>query len=126
MKQTSAITRLKKFSPLPNLCSNKSLNCKQKKHLLKNLDRQQLLFLLECCINIQRKNLPLNSACVSQLSKYKNHFKYLNNPINSIKKKTDYIQKGGFLNILLPILSVAIPAILDAFKQRQKQQQQEQ
>lgn len=109
--------RLRKFHFVPKVYDT-ILNKRQKREFLKHLDREQLLFLLECVINIQNKNLPLDDVAIKKLERHKNSIKYLSCPKNNLNQKRIKIQKGGFASFLIPLLATALPLVVEAFKKK--------
>lgn len=112
MEQKHAIARLKKFNILPQTIES-VLDKKQKQFILKTLTREQLLFFIEAILNLQNKNFTLPDNSLNKIKKYHKVIKFISDEKNSLKRKRDKLQKGKFLNVLLPILSNILPMVLD-------------
>lgn len=81
-----------------NTCS-----VKLRKDLIKKFPQSCINCICECCLNTLKGNVPLNSQQKKSLSRHKHTLRLLADkkvPVN--KKRKVLIQKGGFLNILLP------------------------
>lgn len=106
------------FDFIKILCKNKKKNLRRA--ILENADPDLILCLCECCDNLLKGNVPINSEQKQKLSKHKNHIRNLANRKNTIKEKRNIlIQQGGFLPLLLtPILSIAGSLIADAITGR--------
>ena len=87
---------------------------KMRNSILKGANKDLIHSLCECIYNILRGNVELTDSDKNQLNKYKNSLrKLLTN--NSIKeKKKILIQKGGFLQILLPSVISGLATILSS------------
>ncbi len=76
-----------------------------RKELIRKGDREFVDSVCECCLNVLKGNVPLNSQEKSKLRKHKNELRKLIKKRVSLKKKKEIIQKGGFLGALLgPLL----------------------
>lgn len=128
-KLTAAQKRLLQFQHLPT-CLNEVfqyLNTRQKKMLIGLLNKNQLLFLLDCVGNLQHLVLPINERQRAALAPYKNQIKNLTNTEFSIKRRLAFLQptsydkhsqRGGFIvPLLINILASALPLVLDKFSQ---------
>jgi hypothetical protein len=62
----------------------------------------------ECCINILKGNVPLNSKQKAYLTKHKKKLRVLSEKKTSLRKKKQILQSGGFplAAILAPVASV--------------------
>jgi len=89
--------------------------CKSKKNtrklLINNAHKEQIYALCEIILNILNGNLKLSNQEIAKLSKKK---KQLRNIISksTIKKKKQLIQKGGFLEILIPSIVSGLATIV--------------
>lgn len=78
---------------------------KVRKAILQSADDDLIKALVECVINTLNGNHKINTSTKTKLCKYKNCFRQLANPKVSLKKKRKiFIQKGGFLGVLLSTL----------------------
>lgn len=74
-----------------------------RKTLLTKLNQKCIKTICECCINTLNGNIPLTTQQKKTLSKYKKTLRHLSNRKVSLpKKRKAILQKGGFLNILIP------------------------
>ena len=72
----------------------------------------------ECTINLLKGNIPLSKTQYDKFYKCKDVIRTLANRKNSLKaKKEVIIQRGGFLNVLLPL---ALTAIIELIHKKKK------
>lgn len=89
-------------------CKNelvKIKNCKNKKirkKLILKAKRCVIDAISEICDNFLRGNLSLKKFKVKALKKFRKSIEFLKTRNSTGKKKKVLIQKGGFLNILIP------------------------
>lgn len=82
-------------------------NAKQRKAIIKTSNRDAILALVECCINVLRGNIQLTDGQKSRLKKHRKVLHNLCKKIPLAKRKQILVQKGGFLPLLLaPLLSI--------------------
>lgn len=83
---------------LLNICPQKL-----RKNLLKNINQEGIKAICECCLNVLHGNIPLSEKQKGSLSKHKRTLRTLaERKVALSKKRKLIIQKGGFLNILIP------------------------
>jgi hypothetical protein len=85
------------------------------KDILKNADKKLISALCEIVYNVLENNINISESDLTKLSKYK---KYLRKLVqrNSIKEKRKIlVQKGGFLQIILPAVISGIASIVSGF-----------
>lgn len=89
----------------------KKADKKERKILLETAGKDSILCLCDCVNNILKGNVTLKAKEKKHLKRYKETLRELakdKGSRNITKKKKIFIQKGGFLPMLLaPILSVA-------------------
>lgn len=74
-----------------------------RKELLKKLPTRSVKAVCECSLNVLKGNIPLTSHQKKSLSKYKSTIRKIGSKKGSLfQKKKLIVQKGGFLNILIP------------------------
>ena len=74
-----------------------------RKDLLKKLPSRSVKAICECTLNVLKGNVPLSSYQKKSLSKYKATLRKIGAKKGSLfHKKKLIIQRGGFLNILIP------------------------
>ena len=98
--------RIKRYAPLLRRLSK--LSAKDRKKVLKKyLTKDVICCISECCKNVIKGNVPLNSNQKRTLLRYKNNLRKLALKKTSSKQKKRIIQSGGFLGALLsPIVSI--------------------
>lgn len=99
----------------------KTPNKKQRSALIDLASPTQLESILEIVQNILNSNIPLNTKNKRNLSKYKKELRQLCKKNLSTKKKKSILkQKGGILNLLLPLAVSALSSIIPAIFKRKK------
>lgn len=83
------------------------------KAFIKTADRDTLDTICECCLNLLKGKVKLSKAQKRKLTPFKNTLRALCKKNITVKKKKQFIQKGGFLGALLaPVLGTVLGAIL--------------
>ena len=94
-----------------------SLLCRSKKKfrnfLIQYANKEQIYTLSEIVLNILNGNLKVPEQLVKKLSKKRKLLRKLVQK-NSIKKKKFLIQKGGFLEILIPSIVSGLASIISS------------
>lgn len=105
--------RIKRNSHL--LTSFHKLNKQQQKSIVQHLDKDQIKFISEICINLLNQNVPLSDELKKKLLPHKCKIRNLACKQKSLKTKKVILQKGGFIPLLLTVLAeTAISSILGA------------
>lgn len=101
--------RLKKNYNFLSLLSKSSP--KQRKSLLRNANKSQILSLSEICLNILAGNIPVN---IKKLRKYKRCIRKIACRKTSFKRKKNFLvkQRGGFLPLILPAVLSGIAGLV--------------
>lgn len=86
------------------------MNNKQKSEFVKNLDKEQLKFFCELCINILKNNIKLSDEAKKTLSKQKIKIRALAGK-SPLRKKKKLIT-GGFIGGLLLSLATSLAPIV--------------
>jgi hypothetical protein len=74
----------------------------------------------ECVLNILNGKVKISKADYDKLKPYKKTFrKLLEKKIKLTQKKKLIIQKGGFLQIILPLITAAIDLFSNLFKKNE-------
>ena len=91
--------------------------CKKKLRnaIFKNCDKEFIYAICECILNIVNGNITINKENYNKLKPFKNIFKKLLNKSSLKSKKKILIQKGGFLQFLIPALIEGIAIIASKF-----------
>ena len=58
----------------------------------------------ECSLNVLNGNVEISPERKRKLQRYKKQIRFISKKQSSLKKRKDVLQKGGFLNILVPVL----------------------
>lgn len=90
-------------------------NKKIRENILKELSKDEMLFnaLKEMVENVVRKNIPMKSKEKRLLKKYKKTLMlYMRPKISKRKKRQIVSQSGGFLPILVPVLSAFLSRLI--------------
>ena len=89
---------------LPELTYLSKCSPKIRKFILQNGDKKLILAIRECLFNFLKGNLKLDENKFKKLKKYKNSIRLLVGNKNCLKKnKKILVQRGGFLQFLLPV-----------------------
>lgn len=93
---------------------------KQRVAILQNADKELILCLCECALNILNGNVPLKQHDFDKLRKHQTQLRNLAVPKASLKDRRDILmQQGGFLPALLaPILGIAGQLLVDAITRK--------
>ena len=74
----------------------------------------------ECILNIMNGKVKISAEDYEKLKPYKNVFrKLLEKKLKISQKKKLIIQKGGFLQIILPLITAAIDLFSNLFKKNE-------
>lgn len=77
----------------------------------------------ECVLNILNGKVKISEDDLNKLEPYKKVFrKLLEKKLNLAQKKKLIIQKGGFLQIILPLITAAIDLFSNLFKKNETSQ----
>lgn len=83
-----------------------------RKQLLKTLAPDTIKAICECSLNVLNGNIPLSTQQKKQLTKYKSTLRKIAGKRGALyTKKKLIIQRGGFLNILIPAAITAISSL---------------
>lgn len=93
------------------LCKSK---CKVRKELVKNATKDQIMSICEIIFNILHGVVSLSPDDISKLSKRKETLRQLVKKRSSIKHKKLLIQKGGFLQFIIPALITGIASVVSS------------
>ncbi|GBL70998.1 hypothetical protein AVEN_70372-1 [Araneus ventricosus] len=83
---------------LINICPQKF-----RKEILKSINEEGIKAICECCLNVLHGNISLTEKQKGSLSKHKRTLRTVaERKVALSKKRKLLLQKGGFLNILIP------------------------
>lgn len=91
-------------------------NCPKnlQKYLLKRIPASTIKTICECCLNVLKGNISLSSRQKKYLRLHKNTLRCLADKKSPIcRKRKLIVQKGGFLNILIPAAISAISGLIN-------------
>lgn len=89
--------------------------CPQKlrKQFIEKANKQCIKTICECCLNTLNGNIPLTARQKKSLSKHKATLRKLSQrKLSLTKKRKIIIQKGGFLNVLIPSVLGVITSLI--------------
>jgi hypothetical protein len=92
-------------------------SCKKKlrQKIIEGSDKDFIYAILECVFNVVNGNVRLDNKNFEKLKQFKTVFKHLLNKNLALKqKKKILIQKGGFLQFLIPAIITGISSIISA------------
>lgn len=85
----------------------KTCNAPQRNAAIKYANKEEILALVECCINTLRGNVYFTDDEKNHLKKHRNSIRRVAQKIPLARRRKILVQKGGFLPILLaPLLSI--------------------
>ena len=98
---------------LPVIKRLKRMNVGKRKKFLKVCNQDMIDCLCETSKNILRGNLPISSACLKKLRRYKKTLREISTKKTAAsKRRALLVQRGGFLPLILgPLLGLASSAI---------------
>ncbi len=88
-------------------------NKSQRKYILQKGKKELIFSICECVLNFINGNLKTDDETFEKLKKYKSTLRKLLEKSSLKKKKELLVQKGGFLQILLPSLITGISALIE-------------
>ena len=93
----------------------KTANPKLRKAILQNANRELILSIVECALNVLNGNCKISECTKRKLGKHKSVLRDLCTKASVDKKKRLIIQKGGFL---IPLLSAVLPSLISLFTKK--------
>ena len=88
---------------------------KERKKILNQAPKNKINLLLNCIVNVLEKNLNLPQEQLEKLKKFKSVLRRLANKEESIEtKKQVLVQKGGFVQFLIPAVISGITSIVSS------------
>ena len=103
----SQVDKNKNFLKL--LCNS---NKKLRKSLIQNGSKDQINSLCEIVLNLLNGNIKISDEKLNKLSKKRNSLKQFIQKNVAIKKKKYLIQRGGFLEILIPAIISGLASVV--------------
>ena len=87
-------------------------NEKYRKAIISNADKGLITALCECVYNVLQGNIKVDEKTLQILHKYRLAIRKLCKKSCLKKKKKILVQKGGFLQYLLPLVLSTLPTLL--------------
>jgi hypothetical protein len=88
---------------------------KLRKALLSGCNKESIYSIIECILNVCNGNVHINSDEFNKLKPYNKTFKKLiDRKVDLNQKKNIIIQKGGFLEVLIPAIISGIASIISS------------
>lgn len=110
MIKHNRFTSNKEFLILLSNCHKKLRNS-----IITHSKKEQILAIAECVLNVLNGNIQIDSDTFQKLKPFNKTFKKLLNRKTGIKaKKRLIIQKGGFLQFLIPAIVSGIATIVSS------------
>ena len=117
MKQLNRFSKNKNYLCLLSCCKNKL-----RRAIVLNSNKDQIYSVCECVMNVSNGNVKLGKEDFLRLKKYKKTFKKLLSKSAGLKEKKDIlIQRGGFLQFLIPAVISGISSIVAAAISKQSE-----
>jgi hypothetical protein len=93
---------------------------KQRKAIINTADKDLIICLCECILNLLSGNIEVDSDTLNKLNSHKRNLRTLADRKTAFKQRKDILeQKGGFLPVLLaPMLGIAGQLIADAITKK--------
>ena len=87
---------------------------RERSNLLKNFDNCVITAIAEISKNCLLGNIPLSKCNYNKIKKYKNDIRKIASKRTTLKKRRNLIvQKGGFLNILIPTVLSLLANVIE-------------
>lgn len=116
LKFSSVLKCSKELSDIANTQTGK-----QRKEAIKKAKDCVINAISEIAVNCLKGNYPLKSCDFDKLKLYKKHLVFLSKPLSISRRRKYLVQKGGFLNLLIPpALSFLGSLALDLIKEQVK------
>ena len=86
---------------LPVLQYLRKLNSKEQKLLIRGAPKELLFLFSEICLNLIKRNIPLEKSQIDKLKRYENQIISLTQKKHSLAKRRSILHGGSFLKNLL-------------------------
>lgn len=104
---------------LLNILSDNKVKKRYRDSILKNADSKLIKAIEESVQNLLRGNSKYSNSDLDKLGKYKYTLRKLIKPSNIKHKRKILIQKGGFLQVLLPAIITGLSTIIEGIISKQ-------
>ena len=88
------------------------LTPRQRNHLIKTMTKGQMHILEVACFNLATNHDGLNKKQLAELRKYKKLAEVVASKSYPLGDKRRFVQKGGFIPALLPIIGTLVTSFL--------------
>lgn len=99
---------------LPIMKRLRRIGDKKRRQFVRQCDADFLNCISECCENLLKGNVPLTDRQMKTLRSKKQDLRTVAKKSTPLKTKRKIVQKGGFLNLLLPAIIPIVSAILSS------------
>jgi len=93
----------------------KRMSSKDKKKFLKSCNKEFIHGICECVKNMLKGNVPLKTSHLKCLGRHKQSLRKLALKRTSLANRKKILQRGGFLNLLIPSLISGLGSIISSF-----------
>jgi hypothetical protein len=112
MTQKNSISNIEKQKHI--LCTLSKCKPKMRKAILMSADKELITAICESIFNMLNSNLDINRETLTKLKPFKKTFRKLVSKSTLANKKKILIQKGGFLEFLVPAVISGISSIVSS------------
>lgn len=112
MTQKNSISNIEKQKHI--LCTLSKCKPKMRKAILISADKELITAICESIFNMLNSNLDINRETLTKLKPFKKTFRKLVSKSTLANKKKILIQKGGFLEFLVPAVISGISSIVSS------------
>jgi hypothetical protein len=100
---------------LPALEKFKRMKPKNRKAFLKGCSKEFVQSICECVKNLLKGHVPLKSSHLKCLARHKQSLRKLALKKTSLTSRKKILQKGGFLQLLIPSLISGLGSLIGSF-----------
>ena len=112
MTQKNSVSNIEKQKHM--LCTLAKCKPKMRKAIIMHADKDLINAICESIYNMLSSNLDINRETIGKLKPYRNTFRKLVKKSSLLDKKKILIQKGGFLQFLVPAVISGITSIVSS------------
>lgn len=95
---------------------------KLRNSIISNCNKEQILAVIECILNVLNGNIQIDNTTLQKLRPFNKTFKKLLDKKTGLKiKRKIIVQKGGFLQFLIPAIVSGIASIVSSVISSNKQ-----
>jgi hypothetical protein len=112
MKVNQSLSNLHSNQDLLKLLSDKNIKKRYKNAIIKHADRNLIKAIEDSVYNLLKGNTKYQDSDLQNLTKYKHTLRNLIQKSNLKKKKKILVQRGGFLQYVLPAVITGLSTIV--------------